>query len=73
MDSDKLNAFVGKFINDLGAAMQGPAILIGEQLGLYKALGAGRTGDIGGVGPSDRHHGTIPARVARRAGRFGLH
>lgn len=38
VDMDKLNAFVGKFVNDLGAAMQGPAILVGEQLGLYKAL-----------------------------------
>jgi 2-polyprenyl-3-methyl-5-hydroxy-6-metoxy-1,4-benzoquinol methylase len=38
IDEAKLNAFVGKFVSDLGAAMQGPAILIGEQLGLYKAL-----------------------------------
>jgi 2-polyprenyl-3-methyl-5-hydroxy-6-metoxy-1,4-benzoquinol methylase len=38
VDPDKLNAFVGKFANDLGAAMHGSAILIGEQLGLYKAL-----------------------------------
>jgi 2-polyprenyl-3-methyl-5-hydroxy-6-metoxy-1,4-benzoquinol methylase len=40
VDPDKLHAFVGKFVNDLGAAMQGPAILVGEQLGLYKSLGA---------------------------------
>jgi ubiquinone/menaquinone biosynthesis C-methylase UbiE len=41
VNPDKLNAFVGKFINDLGAAMSGPSILIGEQLGLYKALASG--------------------------------
>ncbi|MCI4372057.1 MAG: methyltransferase domain-containing protein [Thermoplasmata archaeon] len=40
VNPDKLNAFVGKFANDLGAAMHGSAILIGDQLGLYKALAA---------------------------------
>ena len=39
VDPEKLNAFVGKFLNDLGAALHGPSILLGEQLGLYKALG----------------------------------
>jgi 2-polyprenyl-3-methyl-5-hydroxy-6-metoxy-1,4-benzoquinol methylase len=39
VDPEKLNAFLGKFIGDLGAAMHGPSILTGEQLGLYKALG----------------------------------
>lgn len=38
VNPDKLNAFVGKFANDLGAAMHGSAILIGEQLGLYRGL-----------------------------------
>ena len=38
VDQDKLNALLGKFVNDLGAAAQGPSILTGEQLGLYKAL-----------------------------------
>jgi SAM-dependent methyltransferase len=40
VDQEKLNALLGKFVNDLGAAAQGPAILTGEQLGLYKALAA---------------------------------
>jgi len=40
VNPEKLNAFVGKFLGDAGAAMHGPAILIGEQLGLYKALAA---------------------------------
>jgi len=31
---------IGRFATELGASMQGPAILIGEQLGLYKALSA---------------------------------
>ena len=38
VDQEKLNAFLGKFVNDLGASVQGPSILVGEQLGLYRAL-----------------------------------
>ena len=41
VDQDKLNQLVSKFVGDLGASIQGPTILIGEQLGLYKALAAG--------------------------------
>jgi len=38
VDPEKLNALAGKFLNDMGAAITGPSILIGEQLGWYKAL-----------------------------------
>ena len=41
VDQDKLNQFVSKFVGDLGASIHGPSILIGEQLGLYKALADG--------------------------------
>jgi 2-polyprenyl-3-methyl-5-hydroxy-6-metoxy-1,4-benzoquinol methylase len=40
VDQARLNTLLGKFVNDLGAAAQGPGILTGEQLGLYKALAA---------------------------------
>jgi 2-polyprenyl-3-methyl-5-hydroxy-6-metoxy-1,4-benzoquinol methylase len=40
VDQEKLNAFMGKFVQDLGAALHGSSVLIGEQLGLYKALAA---------------------------------
>jgi 2-polyprenyl-3-methyl-5-hydroxy-6-metoxy-1,4-benzoquinol methylase len=40
VDEEKLNAFLGKVVLDLGAAAHGPSILTGEQLGLYKALAA---------------------------------
>ena len=39
VDPEKLNALAGKFMGDMGGAIMGPSILIGEQLGLYKALG----------------------------------
>jgi SAM-dependent methyltransferase len=40
-DMDKLNAFLGQFVNDLGAAVHLGMVVIGENLGLYKALAAG--------------------------------
>ncbi len=39
IDPEKLNALAGKFLGDMGGAISGPAVLVGEQLGLYKALG----------------------------------
>jgi len=43
LDMDKLNAFVGKFVTDLGAAVHTGMVVIGERLGLYKALAQGPT------------------------------
>jgi SAM-dependent methyltransferase len=41
IDMDKLNAFVGQFVGDLGAAVHAGMVVIGEKLGLYKALAPG--------------------------------
>src|SRR3569832_1408899 len=41
IDMDKLNAFIGQFVTDLGAAASAGMVVIGEKLGLYKALAAG--------------------------------
>jgi SAM-dependent methyltransferase len=38
IDMDKLNAFIGQFVTDLGAAVHAGMVVIGEKLGLYKAL-----------------------------------
>jgi SAM-dependent methyltransferase len=38
VDMDKLNAFMGRFVGDLGAAVHAGMVVIGEKLGLYKAL-----------------------------------
>lgn len=38
VNPDRLNEFMGKFVGDLGAGMHMPTVLIGEKLGLYKAL-----------------------------------
>jgi ubiquinone/menaquinone biosynthesis C-methylase UbiE len=41
VDREKLNAFVGRFVGDLGAAVHSGMVVIGEKLGLYKALAEG--------------------------------
>ncbi len=38
INEDKLNQLLGKFVGDLGATMHAGSIVIGEQLGLYKAM-----------------------------------
>lgn len=38
VDTEKLNAFVGHFVGDLGAAFHAGMVVIGERNGLYKAL-----------------------------------
>ncbi|HMD42811.1 MAG TPA: class I SAM-dependent methyltransferase [Candidatus Acidoferrum sp.] len=38
VDMEKLNAFIGRFVGDLGAAVHTGMVVIGERLGLYKAL-----------------------------------
>ena len=42
MDESKLQAFMGKFVTDLGGALMMGVVLIGDELGLYKAMADGR-------------------------------
>ena len=39
MDMGKLNAFMGQAVGDMGAAMHFVLIVLGDRLGLYKAMG----------------------------------
>jgi len=41
MNEEKLNAFLGKAINDLGAAVSAVLISLGDSLGYYRALASG--------------------------------
>ena len=40
IDEAKLNAFMGNFVHDFGAALHAATVVVGDQLGLYKALAA---------------------------------
>jgi SAM-dependent methyltransferase len=41
LEMGKLNAFINRFVADLGAALHAGMVVIGEKLGLYKALTRG--------------------------------
>ena len=58
LDMDKLNAFVGQFVNDLGAAVHSGMVVIGEQLGLYKALAKGpmTSGELASATKTDERY-----------------
>lgn len=53
IDEAKLNAFLGKAVGDLGAAYSAVLVLLGDELGLYKALAK---------------ESLTPAELANRAG-----
>jgi SAM-dependent methyltransferase len=54
IDEAKLEAFMGQAVTDMGAVISAPLMMIGEKLGLYKAMA---------------HAGPLtPAEVAERAG-----
>jgi len=41
IDEAKLNDFMGRFVHDLGAVMHAATVVVGDQLGLFKALAQG--------------------------------
>jgi len=48
IDEKKLNDFIGKVVGDVGAAMSAALVVIGDKLGLYKAMAK-----AGPVSPAD--------------------
>jgi SAM-dependent methyltransferase len=54
IDPDKLNALLMRAVQDMGAAAQAPLILIGDKLGLYRAMADGAP--------------VTPAELAKRTG-----
>ena len=41
IDEAKLEQFMGRFVQDMGAGATAPLVLIGDKLGLYKAMADG--------------------------------
>src|SRR3954470_19209688 len=41
IDEQRLEAFMGRFVQDLGAGATAPLVLIGDKLGLYRAMADG--------------------------------
>ena len=48
VDQDKLNEFMGKAVSDIGATLSANMVLLGDKLGLYKAMVA-----LGPVTPAE--------------------
>ena len=71
LDNDKLNAFMGSFVQDLGAVMHAATIVVGDQLGLYKAAGR-RAAGRRDAGRKTEHRRALRARMAVSAGRQRL-
>jgi SAM-dependent methyltransferase len=54
IDEVKLNEFMGRFVGDLGAALSAALVVIGDRLGLYRAMADG--------------HPVTPEKLAERTG-----
>ncbi len=54
LDMDKLQAFMGRAVGDMGAALHAVLVLLGDRLGLYKAMSDSRP--------------VTPAELAKRTG-----
>ncbi len=48
IDEGKLNQFLGQAVGDIGAAMSAALVLLGDRLGLYKAMA-----DVGPLTPKE--------------------
>src|SRR5438552_19006684 len=59
IDEAKLEAFMGQAVNDMGAIISAPLFVIGEKLGLYKAMA--------GAGPITSQEVADRAGVAERS------
>ena len=64
IDETKLEAFMGQAVTDMGAVISAPLFLIGEKLGLYKAMAH--------AGPLSSHEVADRAGVAERSVREWL-
>ena len=68
LDQDKLEELVGQFVVDLGAALHAVGVVVGDRLGLYRALAEG------GVATADELavRASLSEGMVARAGRRRL-
>ena len=71
VDTDRLNAFLGRFVSDLGATVAAGGVVVGHRLGLYRALADGpATPDE--LAARTGTHAALRRGVAARPGRGRL-
>ena len=66
LNEQKLEGFVTRILDDLGAAMIAPLVRIGDELGLYSTLAEVGTGDAGRTGAAHWNGRAHGARMAQR-------
>ena len=69
IDQAKLERFMGQALGELGAGMNAALVIVGDKLGLYKAMAGAGPMTFDRIGAEDRHHGTLCARMAERSSR----
>jgi hypothetical protein len=82
IDQAKLDEFMGRFVGDLGAALSAALVVIGDRLGLYRAMGDGepvsaeelarRTGTDARPGVRREPRLVVDPRARRRPGQARL-
>ena len=66
IDQVRLDEFLGRAVNDMGAAMSGLLVVVGDRLGLYKAMaGAGPMTPVSLA--KNRNRRAAGSRMAKRA------
>ena len=72
VDADKLMAFVFRAVDEVGATLNAALVVMGDKLGLYRALAGAGPLDAGRAGRAHRHRRALRPRVAERPGRGRL-
>ncbi len=73
MDEARLHDFMGKLVGDMGAAATLANVILGDELGLYRAMADSQPTTPEALGGKNRLPSAAGARMAERPGRFGLH
>lgn len=70
IDQSKLDEFLGRGVDDMGAALGGLLMVVGDKLGLYKAMapGSGVAQRAGELRICDLRSGDADVHAARGAG-----
>ena len=61
MDETKMTAFVERAVGDVGALLGGALVVIGDKLGLYRAMVRRRADDADRTGRPNRYRGAVRA------------
>ncbi len=72
VDMDKLQAIAGKIVGDLGSVLSSALVVIGDKLGLYKAMASAGPPDPTRAGRSHPYLGDLRQAMAHQPGRQRL-